>query len=487
MRARNNCTATTADTTPPTVPTGLTANAISSSQINLTWTASTDNIAVTGYKIFRNGAQIATTPTNSFQNTGLAPATAYTYAVAAYDAAGNPSAQSASVSATTQPAADITPPVISAVTVSAVSTSTATVAWTTNEPATSQVDYGFTAGYGQSTVPTTVLVTSHRQLLANLSPATLYHYRVKSKDAAVNESVSIDFTFTTQAVPVSDTTPPQTITDLRVTSTEEKAAVLVWTAPYQDQTASDSGPAVSYDLRYARSSTPAVNLEQAAEASGEPTPALPGQAETYTLVDLTPGKTYIAALRSVDSAGNRSAFSNVVSFTTASEPAVSEPPPATGGGGGGGGGGTRTITSTFSPPTQAVISGADRQAILRWQNPISSDFVRVLILRSVVPLPVITSPGNPRYLPMAQVVYDGVQPYFTDTNLVNGQLYYYTLYAYNRSGLYSAPVVLKVTPVKTGQTVFWPGLDRQSLILELRSRLLELLLKLLNLLRGLVS
>ena len=49
-----------ADTVPPSTPTTLSASAVSSSQINLTWTASTDNVGVTGYKIFRDGAQVGT-------------------------------------------------------------------------------------------------------------------------------------------------------------------------------------------------------------------------------------------------------------------------------------------------------------------------------------------------------------------------------------------------------------------------------------------
>ena len=91
------------DTTPPSTPTNLSATAISPSQINLSWTASTDNVGVTGYKIFRGGVQVGTATTNSYSDTGLSPSTAYTYTVSAYNAAGNNSAQSGSASATTLP------------------------------------------------------------------------------------------------------------------------------------------------------------------------------------------------------------------------------------------------------------------------------------------------------------------------------------------------------------------------------------------------
>jgi len=99
------------DITAPTVPNNLTASAISSSQINLSWTASTDNIGVTGYKIFRNGIQIAI-PTNvSYFDTGLTANTSYTYSVVASDAAGNTSPQSLSVLATTQAIQNPTSPI----------------------------------------------------------------------------------------------------------------------------------------------------------------------------------------------------------------------------------------------------------------------------------------------------------------------------------------------------------------------------------------
>lgn len=93
---------TPSDTTAPTIPSGLSATPISTSQINLSWTASTDTVGVVGYKIFRGGIQIGTSITNSYSDTGLSSATLYTYTVSAYDAAGNISSQSSSTSATTQ-------------------------------------------------------------------------------------------------------------------------------------------------------------------------------------------------------------------------------------------------------------------------------------------------------------------------------------------------------------------------------------------------
>src|SRR3954447_22332000 len=89
------------DTTAPSVPTGLRATVASSTRVDLAWSASTDNVGVTGYRVFRNGAQIGTPATTSFSDTTAAPGTTYNYTVAAVDAAGNASVQSAGVPATT--------------------------------------------------------------------------------------------------------------------------------------------------------------------------------------------------------------------------------------------------------------------------------------------------------------------------------------------------------------------------------------------------
>jgi hypothetical protein len=89
--------------------------------------------------------------------------------------------------------------VISAVAAGGVSSSAATISWTTNEPADSQVDHGTTTAYGQTSALNTMRVTSRTMGLSGLSPGTLYHYRVKSRDAAGNLAVSAAKTFTTTA------------------------------------------------------------------------------------------------------------------------------------------------------------------------------------------------------------------------------------------------------------------------------------------------
>ncbi|MEJ2009202.1 MAG: NPCBM/NEW2 domain-containing protein [Acidobacteriota bacterium] len=107
LPSTNTPTAPTTDTVPPSVPAGLTATAASSSQINLSWTPSTDNVGVAGYKVYRNGTQIATSAANTYSDTGLLSSTSYTYGVAAYDAAGNSSSISSTVSLTTPSTSNI--------------------------------------------------------------------------------------------------------------------------------------------------------------------------------------------------------------------------------------------------------------------------------------------------------------------------------------------------------------------------------------------
>ena len=101
-------TAASNDVTNPSDPTGLGAVAISSGRVDLSWTASTDNVGVTGYEIFRNGTLLTSVgAVTTFADTTAAPSTAYTYQVRAFDAAGNRSGLSASASTTT-PAAPST-------------------------------------------------------------------------------------------------------------------------------------------------------------------------------------------------------------------------------------------------------------------------------------------------------------------------------------------------------------------------------------------
>nr|WP_245699880.1 glycosyl hydrolase family 18 protein [Paenibacillus glacialis] len=90
------------DTQAPTVPTNLTVTETTSSSVSLSWTASTDNVGVTGYDVYKGTTFVQTVTGTTATVTGLAVSTAYSFSIVAKDAAGNVSAGSPAVSATTQ-------------------------------------------------------------------------------------------------------------------------------------------------------------------------------------------------------------------------------------------------------------------------------------------------------------------------------------------------------------------------------------------------
>ena len=111
---------------------------------------------------------------------------------------GNGGTDRQSVTVTVNPPPDVTPPVISATQVSNITDTTATVGWSTDEPADSLIQYGLTATYGNQ-VSSNSLVSSHTLNLTGLTPNTAYHYTIQSRDAAGNLQTTSDATFTTHS------------------------------------------------------------------------------------------------------------------------------------------------------------------------------------------------------------------------------------------------------------------------------------------------
>ncbi|HEX2784516.1 MAG TPA: DUF4038 domain-containing protein [Ilumatobacteraceae bacterium] len=188
VSARSNSAGATTtaspDTTAPAVPTGLTATAASTSQINLSWSASTDNVGVTGYKVFRGGTQIATSTTTSFQDTGLTSGTAYSYTIAASDAAGNNSAQSTSATGSTNGVPDTSAPTVpTGLQATAASSTTIQLTWTASTDNSGVTGYKIYRGGVQVST-----VTNTGYSNTGLTPATAYSYAVSAYDAAGNTS-----------------------------------------------------------------------------------------------------------------------------------------------------------------------------------------------------------------------------------------------------------------------------------------------------------
>jgi hypothetical protein len=184
------------DTTAPSAPGSLAATVTSSNQVLLTWSPSYDDVGVAGYEILRDGNVIGSAAGTSYLDTTVSPSTTYNYTIEAFDAAGHVSQPSSAASVTT-PAASTNPPVISGVGSSGVGQTSATITWTTEIPSSSQVLYGTTSGYGQSTTLSTAQVNGHSQTITGLTANTTYHFAVQSTGSASNTATSGDNTFTT--------------------------------------------------------------------------------------------------------------------------------------------------------------------------------------------------------------------------------------------------------------------------------------------------
>lgn len=102
MKVYGTITPGTGDTEAPTSPGSFVATPVSATQVDLTWLASTDNVAVTGYQIFQDGSPITTTTELSYSVLGLSPSTQYSFTLVAFDAAGNNSATAGPSVVTTQ-------------------------------------------------------------------------------------------------------------------------------------------------------------------------------------------------------------------------------------------------------------------------------------------------------------------------------------------------------------------------------------------------
>ncbi len=96
------CATTLADTDPPSAPQNLTVTAVTSTEVSLEWDPSTDNVAVTGYNLYRDGVLILTVEETTATDTGLTPSTEYCYTVEAFDEAGNTSEPSGEVCVSTE-------------------------------------------------------------------------------------------------------------------------------------------------------------------------------------------------------------------------------------------------------------------------------------------------------------------------------------------------------------------------------------------------
>lgn len=179
------------DTQAPTAPTNLQASNVASTSLTLTWTASTDNIGVTNYNIYRNGTQIGQTGNSSttFNVTGLTASTSYSFFVRALDAAGNISGNSNTVNVTTTAGGgggDTQPPSTpSNLAASNVASTSLTLSWTGSTDNVGVVNYNI---YRNGTLSGQTGNNSTTYNVVGLTASTSYSFYVRALDAAGNIS-----------------------------------------------------------------------------------------------------------------------------------------------------------------------------------------------------------------------------------------------------------------------------------------------------------
>ncbi|MBM4444309.1 MAG: hypothetical protein FJ020_03260 [Chloroflexi bacterium] len=187
---------------------------------------------------------------------------------------------------------DAVAPEIADITTQDLTATSVVIAWTTNEPATSRVDHGLTDQYGRSTTTGSGRAVSHEVGLMGLVPATTYHYRVYSEDAAGNGTFSADRTFGTPDIDAP------LITGVAAGAITGVGATITWT------TSEPATSQVDYGLTDQYGQATAVNTNLVTSHS-------------VSLTGLTAGSTYHYRVRSKD-ALNHEGFSDDHTFTTSS-------------------------------------------------------------------------------------------------------------------------------------------------------------------------
>lgn len=319
--------------------------------------------------------------THSWPLTGLAEGTTYHFRIVARDVYNN----TTTTGDFTFTTLDITAPILSAIEVTGITQTTATVAWTSNEASNSTVEYGTTIAYGSST-PVPAYVTSHSVPLSGLTAGTQYHYRVKSADASGNETVSADGTFTTSA-----DLPPGNVSTLVLTPGNAQVA-LSWVNPVDADLQSirvlrctDAPPSSAADV------TGCTVVSNALETS-------------RTVSGLSNGFTYYFGVFAQDAAGQ------FASGTLGSAiPLGPDVPPGN--------------VSNFR------AQAGNERLTLSWTNPADADFAAVQILACTDALP--SGPGDTEGC--AQI-YNGAGTSFVHAGLTNGQTYYFGAYARDDAG-----------------------------------------------------
>ncbi|MCW1922883.1 PQQ-dependent sugar dehydrogenase [Luteolibacter arcticus] len=207
------------DELPPSMPGSLAANPITETTVTLTWTASTDNVAVDGYRIMRGSTLLGTVEGLSFLDTGLSDGASYTYKVIAIDTSGNETEATIPVTTVTDTVAPQAPGNLAAVE----HVTSIDLTWSVPYDLIGVTGYRI---YRNGSVDPIATVTGTGFNDTGLNPETAYSYQVRAFDARTNLSAAATINVSTEP----DEDPPEAPGSLTANPITETTVMLTWTA-----------------------------------------------------------------------------------------------------------------------------------------------------------------------------------------------------------------------------------------------------------------
>ncbi len=273
------------DVEAPSVPTGLTSTGRNVNTIDVSWNTSTDNRAVTGYRVFLNGVFNGSTTSRDYTLSQLLPSTTYQISVSAFDAASNESAKSTSITETTLDA-DVEPPTVpQGLAITGVTGSSIFLSW---EPSLDNVSVeGYNIYLNGSRIGSSV---SSDFAISGLSPNTDYTITVSAYDVVPNESAPSEPIIGTTVE--ADNIPPSIPTGLRAINISSNSIQITWNS------SSDNVGVTGYKVF-------ANGLLKGETADN-----------SFNIRQLNPGITYNMAVSAYDAESNESDRSQVLTATT---------------------------------------------------------------------------------------------------------------------------------------------------------------------------
>jgi hypothetical protein len=448
-----------ADTNPPTIS-SVTITSINTTSATITWTM--DELA-NGYVEYGLSEDYGLTtetntdyaPTDSKTLSNLLPNTEYHYRITSQDEIGNiastpdetfmtealaqplPGSLPSTETTITTPSETVTiggtvPPIMVSLLISGVETSSlgetsATVAWMTDLPSDSQVEYGDSINLGGETVINSALTTNHSVSISGLTPDTNYIFRVKSKPLGASAPIVSDLhEFSTLITPIFVTTPA-VITSVSSNGVTTTSANVSWTTDVSTTGNIEYGLTTGYG-----------------EVATSP---MDKTSHTVSLPDLESGAIYHFRAKVVNPAGDIT-YTGDHTFTTSapatpvviSAPSVDINLETTSNTGSSETSVPESTTSLpIEHPTFINGTGLNHQIVFIWDNTNEVDFFHTIIVRKEGSYPISPTDGN--------TVYENSGKTFTDTDVTNGTTYYYAFYSYDHGRNYSTPVHVSLAPI----------------------------------------